>query len=65
MSRAEMVSKKSWGSLCASRAACTMPIWPSQPQAPYAIAVKAAGEGLPLQESRSWRCWGWRQTDPR
>ena len=46
MSRAEMVQQEKLGKLVrVARGVYRMPIWPSQPQAPYAIAVKAAGEG--------------------
>ena len=45
MSRAEMVQQEKLGKLVrVARGVYRMPIWPSQPQAPYAIAVKAAGE---------------------
>ena len=44
MSRAEMVQQEKLGKLVrVARGVYRMPIWPSQPQAPYAIAVKAAG----------------------
>ena len=47
MSRAEMVQQEKLGKLeRVARGVYRMPIWPSQPQAPYAIAVKAA---LPLR----------------
>lgn len=46
MSRAEMVQQEKLGKLVrVARGVYRMPIWPSQPQAPYAIAVKAAPFG--------------------
>ena len=46
MSRAEMVQQEKMGKLArVARGVYRMPVWPSQPEAPYAIAVKAAGEG--------------------
>ena len=45
MSRAEMVQQANLGKLVrVARGVYRMPIWPSQPQAPYAIAVRSAGE---------------------
>ncbi len=45
MSRAEMVQQERIGKLVrVARGVYRMPVWPFQPQAPYAIAVKAAGE---------------------
>ena len=45
MSRAEMVQQEKLGKLVrVARGVYRMSIWPSPPQAPYAIAVKAAGE---------------------
>ena len=46
MSRAEMVQQEKMGKLVrVARGVYRMPVWPSQPQAPFAIAVKAAGGG--------------------
>ncbi len=46
MSRAEMVQQERMGRLVrVARGVYRMPVWPSQPQAPYAVAVKAAGDG--------------------
>ena len=45
MSRAEMVQQERMGRLVrVARGVYRMPVWPSQPQAPYAVAVKAAGD---------------------
>lgn len=46
MSRAEVVQQASKGKLVrVARGVYRVPVWPSQPEAPYAIAVKAAGNG--------------------
>ncbi len=46
VSRAEMVQQEKMGKLTrVARGVYRMPVWPSQREAPYAIAVKAAGEG--------------------
>lgn len=66
MSRAEMVQQEKLGKLVrVARGVYRMPIWPSQPQAPYAIAVKAAGEDAFLYGESVWRCWGSPQPIPR
>lgn len=46
MSRAEIVQQAAKGKLVrVARGVYRMPVWPSQPEASYAIAVKAAGHG--------------------
>ncbi|WP_298578648.1 type IV toxin-antitoxin system AbiEi family antitoxin domain-containing protein [uncultured Olegusella sp.] len=46
MSNAELVQQARAGKLIrVARGVYRMPIWPSQPQAPFAIAVRATGEG--------------------
>lgn len=46
MSNAELVQQAQKGRLVrVARGVYRMPVWPSQPEAPYAVAVKAAGEG--------------------
>ena len=46
MSNAELVQQAKAGKLVrVARGVYRMPVWPSQPQAPFAIAVKAAGVG--------------------
>lgn len=46
MSNAEVVQQANMGRLVrVARGVYRMPVWPFQPEAPYAIAVKAAGEG--------------------
>ncbi|MBY4796923.1 hypothetical protein K6V98_00885 [Collinsella sp. AGMB00827] len=45
MSRAELVQQAHMGKLVrVARGVYRMPVWPSQAQAPYAIAVKSAGK---------------------
>ena len=65
MSRAEMVQQEKLGKLVrVARGVYRMPIWPSQPQAPYAIAVKAAGEGAFLCGESVVALLGLAPTDP-
>ena len=65
MSRAEMIRQEKLGKLvCVARGVYRMPIWPSQPQAPYAIAVKAAGEGAFLCGESVVTLLGLAPTDP-
>lgn len=46
MSNAELVQQARMGKLVhVARGVYRMPVWPYQPEYPYAIAVKAAGEG--------------------
>lgn len=46
MSRAEIVQQAKRGKLVrVARGVYRMPVWPFQPEAPYAIAVKSAGAG--------------------
>ena len=46
MSNAELVQQAAKGKLVrVARGVYRMPVWPSQPQAPYAIAIKSAGNG--------------------
>ena len=61
MSRRRWSSEKLGKLVRVARGVYRMPIWPSQPQAPYAIAVKATAKGPSSAESRLWRCWGWCQ----
>ncbi len=65
MSRAEMVQQEKLGKLVrVARGVYRMPVWPSQPQAPYAIAVKAAGEGAFLCGESVVALLGLAPTDP-
>ena len=65
MSRAEMVQQEKLGKLArVARGVYRMPIWPSQPQAPYAVAVKAAGEGAFLCGESVVALLGLAPTDP-
>lgn len=65
MSRAEMVQQEKLGKLVrVARGVYRMPIWPSQPQAPYAIAVKAAGEDAFLYGESVVALLGLAPTDP-
>ena len=65
MSRAEMVQQEKLGKLVrVARGVYRMPIWPSQPLAPYAIAVKAAGEGAFLCGESVVALLGLAPTDP-
>ena len=65
MSRAEMVQQEKLGKLVrVARGVYRMPIWPSQPQAPYAIAVKAAGEEAFLCGESVVALLGLAPTDP-
>lgn len=49
MSNAELVQQAQMGKLVrVARGVYRMPVWPAQEEAPYAIAVKAAGEGACL-----------------
>ena len=54
MSNAELVQQAKAGKLVrVARGVYRMPVWPSQPQAPFAIAVKAAASGPSSTESPS------------
>ena len=65
MSKAEMVQQEKLGKLVrVARGVYRMPVWPSQPQAPYAIAVKAAGEGAFLYGESVVALLGLAPTDP-
>ncbi len=65
MSRAEMVQQEKMGKLVrVARGVYRMPIWPSQPQAPYAIAVRAAGGGAFLCGESVVALLGLAPTDP-
>ncbi len=65
MSRAEMVQQERAGKLArVARGVYRMPVWPSQPQAPYAIAVKAAGDGAFLCGESVVALLGLAPTDP-
>ncbi len=65
MSRAEVVQQAEMGKLVrVARGVYRMPIWPSQPQAPYAVAVKAAGEGAFLCGESVVALLGLAPTDP-
>ncbi len=65
MSRAEMVQQEKAGKLVrVARGVYRMPVWPSQPQAPYAIAVKAAGDGAFLYGESVVSLLGLAPTDP-
>ncbi len=65
MSRAEMVQQERAGKLVrVARGVYRMPVWPSQPQAPYAIAVKAAGDGAFLCGESVVALLGLVPTDP-
>ncbi len=65
MSRAEMVQQERAGKLVrVARGVYRMPVWPSQPQAPYAIAVKAAGDGAFLYGESVVALLGLAPTDP-
>ena len=65
MSRAEMVQQEKMGRLVrVARGVYRMPVWPSQPQAPYAIAVKAAGAGAFLCGESVVALLGLVQTNP-
>ncbi len=65
MSGAEMVQQEKAGKLVrVARGVYRMPVWPSQPQAPYAIAVKAAGDGAFLFGESVVALLGLAPTDP-
>ncbi len=65
MSRAETVQQERAGRLArVARGVYRMPVWPSQPQAPYAIAVKAAGDGAFLCGESVVALLGLAPTDP-
>lgn len=65
MSRAEMVQQEKMGRLTrVARGVYRMPVWPVQPQAPYAIAVKAAGNGAFLCGESVVALLGLAPTDP-
>lgn len=65
MSKTEMVQQERLGKLVrVARGVYRMPIWPSQPQAPYAIAVRAAGEGAFLYGESVVALLGLAPTDP-
>lgn len=60
-----MVQQEKLGKLVrVARGVYRMPVWPSQPQAPYAIAVKAAGEGAFLYGESVVALLGLAPTDP-
>ena len=67
MSNAELVQQAKAGKLVrVARGVYRMPVWPSQPQAPFAIAVKAAASGPSSTESPSSPYSSWHpRTHPR
>lgn len=65
MSNAELVQQAAKGKLVrVARGVYRMPVWPSQPQAPYAIAVRAAGEDAFLYGESVVALLGLAPTDP-
>lgn len=65
MSAAEMVQQANKGKLVrVARGVYRMPVWPFQPQSPYAIAVKAAGDGAFLYGESVVALLGLAPTDP-
>lgn len=65
MSNAELVQQASMGKLVrVARGVYRMPVWPFQPEAPYAIAVKAAGDGAFLFGESVVALLGLAPTDP-
>lgn len=65
MSAPEMVQQADMGKLVrVARGVYRMPVWPSQPHAPYAVAVKAAGPGAFLYGESVVALLGLAPTDP-
>lgn len=65
MSNAELVQQARMGKLVrVARGVYRMPVWPSQPAAPYAVAVRAAGEGACLYGESVVALLGLAPTDP-
>lgn len=65
ISNAEMVQQERRGKLVrVARGVYRMPVWPHQEAAPYAIAVKAAGEGAYLWGESVVALLGLAPTDP-
>ncbi|MBR5258935.1 MAG: type IV toxin-antitoxin system AbiEi family antitoxin domain-containing protein [Eggerthellaceae bacterium] len=65
MSNAELVQQADKGRLVrVGRGVYRMPIWPFQKEAPYAIAVKSAGEGALLYGESVVALLGLAPTDP-
>lgn len=65
MSKAETVQQERLGKLVrVARGVYRVPVWPSQPQAPYAIAVKAAGKDAFLYGESVVALLGLAPTDP-
>jgi predicted transcriptional regulator of viral defense system len=65
MSNAELVQQARMGRLVrVARGVYRMPVWPSQPAAPYAVAVRAAGEGACLYGESVAALLGLAPTDP-
>ena len=65
MSNAELVQQARMGKLVrVARGVYRMPVWPFQPEAPYAIAVKATGEGACLYGESVVALLGLAPTDP-
>lgn len=65
MSNAELVQQARMGKLVrVARGVYRMPVWPFQVQAPYAIVVKAAGEGACLYGESVVALLGLAPTDP-
>ena len=65
MSNAELVQQADKGKLVrVGRGVYRMPVWPAQEDAPYAIAVKSAGEGAFLYGESVVALLGLAPTDP-
>lgn len=65
MSNVELVQQARMGKLVrVARGVYRMPVWPSQPAAPYAVAVRAAGEGACLYGESVIALLGLAPTDP-
>lgn len=65
MSNVELVQQAHRGKLVrVARGVYRMPVWPTREQAPYAIAVKAAGEGSYLYGESVVALLGLAPTDP-
>lgn len=65
MSNVELVQQARMGKLVrVARGVYRMPVWPSQPAAPYAVAVRAAGEGACLYGESVVALLGLAPTDP-
>lgn len=65
MAKAEIVQQANLGKLVrVARGVYRMPVWPFQAEAPYAIAVKAAGEGAFLYGESVVALLGLAPTDP-